>query len=172
MGRQESNKLSHESADKCPANARWLLRMRIRSTAPPRCHTRGLPSARKVLAPARPARDSPGVRVRQEIARQSARRVGREAGVGRVVAALREVAAQAGLEDCAGVVLFVSAAAGQVIPHDDLQHVGGERVERNHGGWWADRMRLSQTRLVECDCLKGFKDDRSNCDKRIAIRAV
>ena len=135
-----------------PANARWLLRMRIRSTAPPRCHTRGLPSARKVLAPARPARDSPGVRVRQEIARQPARGVGREAGVGRVVAALREVPAQAGLEDCAGVVLvvalFVGAAAGQVIRPDELQHVGGERVERDHGGWTGGELLESLLRLL------------------------
>ena len=57
-----------------------------------------------------------------------------EAGVGRVVAALREVAAQAGLEVGAGVVLVVSAAACQVIPPDEFEHVGGELVERDHGG--------------------------------------
>ena len=45
-----------------------------------------------------------------------------------ILAALREVSAQAGLEDSAGVVLVVSAAACQVIPSNELQHVGGERV--------------------------------------------
>jgi len=75
------------------------------------------------------------VRVRGGIARHPARGVGHEAGVGRLLAALREVPAQAGLEDSAGEVLFVGAAACQVIPSNELQHVGGERVERDHSGW-------------------------------------
>jgi hypothetical protein len=67
--------------------------------------------------------------VRGGIARHPARGVGHEAGVGRLLAALREVPAQA------GEVLFVGAAACQVIPSNELQHVGGERVERDHSGW-------------------------------------
>ena len=39
------------------------------------------------------------------------------------------------MEDSAGEVLFVGAAACQVIPSNELQHVGGERVERDHSGW-------------------------------------
>ena len=62
-----------------------------------------------------------------------ARRVGHEAGVRGVVAALREVPAQAGLEHSAGVALVVGAAACQVIPPDELQHVGGELVQWDHG---------------------------------------
>ena len=104
----------------------------------------------EVLAPARPARDSPGVRVCGSIARHPARGVGREAGVRGVfawiLAALREVPAQAGLEAGAGVVLVVGAAAGQVIRPHELQHVGGERVERDHGGW----TRLVVSRLRVC----------------------
>ena len=50
------------------------------------------------------------MRVCGEIARHPARRVGREAGVRGGLAALREVSAQAGLEDSAGVVLVVSTA--------------------------------------------------------------
>ena len=69
----------------------------------------------------------------RRVARHFARGVGHEAGVRGVVAALREVAAQAGLEHCAGVALFVSAAACQVIPPDELEHVVGELVEWDHG---------------------------------------
>ena len=75
--------------------------------------------------------------MRGGVARHFAPRIRHEAGVRGVVAALREVAAQAGLEHSAGVALvvalFVSAAACQVIPPDELEHVGGELVERDHG---------------------------------------
>ena len=73
------------------------------------------------------------MRVGGKIARHFFPRIRHEAGVGRVVAALREVAAQAGLEVGAGVALFVSAAACQVIPPDEFEHVVGELVERDHG---------------------------------------
>ena len=62
-----------------------------------------------------------------------ARRVGHEAGVRGVVAALREVPAQAGLEVGAGVTLVVSAATGGVVLPNEIEHVVGERVERDHG---------------------------------------
>ena len=71
--------------------------------------------------------------MRGGVARHFARGVGHEAGVRGVVAALREVPAQAGLEVGAGVALFVSAAACQVIRHDELEHVGGELVQWDHG---------------------------------------
>ena len=79
--------------------------------------------------------------MRGKIARHFARGVGHEAGVrgvgARILAALREVAAQAGLKHSAGVALvvalFVSAAACQVIPPDELEHVGGELVQWDHG---------------------------------------
>ena len=90
-------------------------------------------TAQEVLLSARPARDALRVRVSRRVAGHPARRVGHEAGVGRVFAALREVAAQAGLEYSAGVALFVSAAACQVIPPDEFEHVGGELVEWDHG---------------------------------------
>ena len=63
------------------------------------------------------------------VARHFARGVGHEAGVRGILAALREVPAQAGLEVGAAVALgvaLVGAAAGQVIRSDELQHVGGE----------------------------------------------
>ena len=74
--------------------------------------------------------------MRREIARHPARgvqEVGHEAGVRGVFAALREVPAQAGLKHSAGVALFVSTAACQVIPPDEFEHVVGERVYRDHG---------------------------------------
>ena len=71
--------------------------------------------------------------MRGKIARHFARRIRHEAGVGGVVAALREVAAQAGLEVGAGVVLVVSAPTCQVIPPDEFEHVGGELVQWDHG---------------------------------------
>jgi hypothetical protein len=76
----------------------------------------------EVLAPARLACDSPGVRVCGSIARHPARRVGHEAGVGRVFAALREVPAQAGLEVSSGVVLLVGAARIKSAEHDHQRH--------------------------------------------------
>ena len=72
--------------------------------------------AQEVLLSARPARESLRVRVCRGVAGHFARRVGHEAGVrgvgARILAALREVPAQAGLETSTGVVLLVSAAAG------------------------------------------------------------
>ena len=55
-------------------------------------------------------------------------RIRHEAGVRGVVAALREVAAQAGLKHSAGVELVVSAA----IRHDELEHFVGELVQWDH----------------------------------------
>ena len=81
--------------------------------------------------------------MRRGVARHPARRGVRVAGVRGVLAALREVSAQAGLEDSAGVVLVVSAAACQVIPSDELQHVGGELVERDHARHYAGGSRAS-----------------------------
>ena len=83
------------------------------------------------------------MRVGGKIAGHFFPRIRHEAGVGRVVAALREVAAQAGLEVSSGVVLrvalFVGAAACQVIPPNELEYVFGERVEWDHqiGEWQA-----------------------------------
>ena len=75
--------------------------------------------------------------MRGKIARHFAPRIRHEAGVGgvgaRILAALREVPAQAGLEVGAGVALVVSTAACQVIPPDEFEHVVGELVERDHG---------------------------------------
>ena len=85
--------------------------------------------------------------MRREIARHPARRVGHEAGVRGVFAALREVPAQAGLEVSSGVVLrvalFVGAAACQVIPPNELEYVFGERVEWDHqkGGVASDGLK-------------------------------
>jgi hypothetical protein len=73
------------------------------------------------------------VRVRGGVAGHSAWGVGHEAGVGGVFAALREVPAQAGLEVGAGVALFVSTAACQVIRHDELEHFVGKLVQWDHG---------------------------------------
>ena len=93
--------------------------------------------AQEVLLSARPAREALRVRVRGGVAGHFAPRIRHEAGVGGVVAALREVPAQAGLEHSAGVALvvalFVGAAACQVIRHDELEHFVGELVERDHG---------------------------------------
>ena len=89
--------------------------------------------AQEVLLSACPAREALRVRVRGGVAGHFARRVGHEAGVRGVVAALREVPAQAGLEVGAGVALFVSAAACQVIPPDEFEHVVGELVQWDHG---------------------------------------
>ena len=88
-------------------------------------------------------------------------RVRHEAGVGRVVAALREVAAQAGLEDSAGVVLgvalFVGAATGSVAGGDEFEYVFGERVEWDHQkggerwsqkGWRADATTIQKKAMV------------------------
>ena len=69
------------------------------------------------------------MRVRGEITGHFAPRIRHEAGVRGVVAALREVAAQAGLEHSAGVTLVVSAA----IRHDELEHFVGELVQWDHG---------------------------------------
>lgn len=68
-------------------------------------------------------------RVRGVVARHPAQREGREAGERGVVAAPHEVSAQAGLEVSAGV----GAATRGVRPPDELEHVAGERVERDHG---------------------------------------
>ena len=117
-----------------PCHQRLAINARSPNASPPaREESTRMKCSHEVLAPARPAHDSTGVRVCGSIARHPARRVGHEAGVGRVFAALREVPAQAGLKHSAGVVLFVSAAAGQVVPPNEIQHVGGERVERDHG---------------------------------------
>ena len=56
-------------------------------------------------------------------------RIRHDAGVRGVFAALREVAAQAGLEVGAGA----GAATGGVVLPNEIKHVVGERVERDHG---------------------------------------
>ena len=86
-------------------------------------------TAQKVLLSARPALQALRVRVCRRVARHFARGVGHEAGVGRVFAALREVPAQAGLEVGAGA----GAATGGVVLPNEIKHVVGERVERDHG---------------------------------------
>ena len=85
--------------------------------------------AQEVLPPARPAREALRVRVCGGVAGHFAPRIRHEAGVGGVFAALREVAAQAGLEDCAGV----GAATGGVVLPNEIKHVVRERVEWDHG---------------------------------------
>ena len=147
-------------------NARSPTPHRQHNASPPaREESTRMKYSHEVLAPARPACDSPGVRVCGGIARHPARRVGHEAGVGRLLAALREVPAQAGLEVGAGEVLLVGAEAGQVIPPNEIQHVGGERVERDHGSamaggldwtgglvdWWTGGLVVSRLRVC-CVC--------------------
>ena len=83
----------------------------------------------------------------RRVARHFAPRIRHEAGVRGVVAALREVAAQAGLEVSSGVVLrvalFVGAAVCQVIPPNEFEYVFGERVEWDHqiGGVASDGLK-------------------------------
>ena len=87
------------------------------------------------------------MRVGGKIAGHFFPRIRHEAGVRGVVAALREVATQAGLKVSSGVVLrvalFVGAAACQVIPPNELEYVFGKRVEWDHqiGGVASDGLK-------------------------------
>ena len=59
----------------------------------------------------------------------------RVAGMRRVLTALREVAAEAGLEHAARGALGGGVATRGVEAGDDFEHVGGELVERDHGSY-------------------------------------
>ena len=69
------------------------------------------------------------MRVCRGVARHFAPRIRHVAGVRGVVAALREVPAQAGLEVSAGA----GAATGGVVLPNEIKHVVRERVEWDHG---------------------------------------
>ena len=102
-------------------------------------------------------------------------RVRHEAGVGRVVAALREVAAQAGLKVSSGVVLrvalFVGAAACQVIPPNELEYVFGERVEWDHqiGGVASDGLKKGlEGWCADAPTIQKKSTDRVRIDRQVS----
>ena len=119
------------------------------------------------------------MRVGGKIAGHFFPRIRHEAGVGRVVAALREVAAQAGMEVSSGVVLrvalFVGAAACQVIPPNELEYVFGERVEWDHqiGGVASDGLKKGlEGWCADAPTIQKKSTDRVRIDRQVSSLAL